>query len=492
MLNRKLHLSMALSLCAGLSWPYPGWAQQVPPSGPGKNTPAWFKAAVSEKWSGDLDGMVKRRVIRALVVYSQTYFFLDQGTQRGLSYDALEGFENDLNKQLKTKNLRVNVVFIPVRRDELIPALLEGRGDIAAAGITITAARDKLIDFSIPLVEPVNEIVVSGPESPVLAVIDDLSGKEVFVRESSSYFDHLQSLSAALVKAGKPPVKLRPAPETLEDEDLLQMLNAGLVQFVVVDDMKMQLWTQVLPKIAAHPELAVNSGGAYAWMFRENSPQLKQSIDAFIKHHPKSDPSRNEVLRKYLKSTKYVKSSTSPQELQKFDATIDLFRKYGDQYSFDTLLIIAQGYQESRLDQKVHSRVGAVGVMQVMPQTGKAMQVGDIVKIEPNVHAGVKYIASIRDKYFANMPMDEFNKSLFAFAAYNAGPSKIMTLRSLAEKRGLDPNVWFDNVEIIAADKIGRETVTYVRNIYKYYISYRLVLDRKQERDAAVKTVEGK
>jgi membrane-bound lytic murein transglycosylase MltF len=118
--------------------------------------------------------------------------------------------------------------------------------------------------------------------------------------------------------------------------------------------------------------------------------------------------------------------------------------------------------------------------------------VGDIVKIEPNVHAGVKYIASIRDKYFASMPMDDLNKALFAFAAYNAGPSKIMTLRSLAEKRGLDPNVWFDNVEIIAADKIGRETVTYVRNIYKYYIAYRLVLDRKQERDAALKAVEGK
>jgi membrane-bound lytic murein transglycosylase MltF len=247
----------------------------------------------------------------------------------------------------------------------------------------------------------------------------------------------------------------------------------------------------VLPKITVHPELVINAGGSYAWMMREKSPQLQQSINAFIKRHPNSDATRGEILRKYLKSTKYVKGATSAEEMRKFDATINVFRKYGDRYSFDALLIIAQGYQESRLDQKVRSPVGAVGVMQVMPQTGHAMKVGNIVEMEPNVHAGVKYIASIRDKYFADLPMDELNKSLFAFAAYNAGPSRIKSLRNLAEKRGLDPNVWFDNVEIIAAEKIGRETVTYVRNIYKYYISYRLVLDKKKERNDAIKAVQG-
>jgi membrane-bound lytic murein transglycosylase MltF len=471
-------------------------AQKAPPAGKstppaaGKSTPPWLAAALANKWTGDLDGMLKRRVIRALVVYSQTYYFVDKGTQRGASYEALVGFENRLNKVHKTKHLRVTMVFIPVKRDDLIPALIEGRGDIAASGLTITAARDKLIDFSDPILQPVNEIVVSGPESPAVLSIDDLSGKEVFVRSSSSFYEHLRALNAQLEKTGKPPIKLRAAPESLEDEDLLQMLNAGLVHFVVVDDMKARLWKQVLPKIEVHPDLTVNSGGAIAWMVREKSPLLLGEINAFIKRHPNSDATRGEILRKYLKSTKYVKNSTSPKELQRFNATIDLFRRYGDKYSLDSILMIAQGYQESRLDQKVHSPVGAVGVMQVMPATGKQMGVGNIREIGPNVHAGVKYIASIRDQYFDDLPMDSLNKGLFSFAAYNAGPSRILSLRALASKRGLDPNLWFDNVEVVAADKIGRETVTYVRNIFKYYVAYRLVLDRKKERDDALKSVE--
>ncbi|MEJ0007285.1 MAG: lytic transglycosylase F [Steroidobacteraceae bacterium] len=431
--------------------------------------------------------MIKRRVIRALVVYSQTYYFVDKGTQRGASFEALTNFDKELNKARKTRNLPITIVFIPVRRDDLIPALLDGRGDIAASGVTVTASRDKLIDFSNPMIGSVSELVVSGPGSPSLSGVGDLSGKEVFVRKSSSYYEHLQKLNADLQKAGKPPITLRLAPESLEDEDLLQMLNAGLVQYVVVDDSIAKLWQQVLPKITVHPELVVNAGGTYAWMIREKSPLLLAEINAFIKRHPNSDAERAEIVRKYLKSTKYVKNAASVQEMQKFDSLIELFKKYGHQYSFDVLMVLAQGYQESRLDQKVKSPVGAVGVMQVMPQTGTQMKVGNIREVGPNIHAGVKYMASMRDKYFGDLPMDDQNKALFAFAAYNAGPNRILSLRNLAQQRGFNPNVWFDNVEIVVAEKVGRETVTYVRNIYKYYVAYGLVLERRKERADALK-----
>jgi membrane-bound lytic murein transglycosylase MltF len=492
-MKRIFHIGAAVWIAACLASPAgvcaTNSATAAAPASPsaGKNTPAWLNTALSKKWTGDLDSMRKRRVIRALVVYSQTYYFVDKGTQRGASFEALTQFGKELNQRLKTKNLGIVVAFIPVRRDQLIPALLDGRGDIAASGITVTANREKLIDFSDPIVQSINQVVVSGPASPALSSIDDLSGKEVFVRASTSQYEHLRALSSGFQKARKPPIKFRLAPEDLEDEDLLQMLNAGLVQFVVGDQMTMNLWQQVLPKIAVHTDLVVHSGDSYAWMVREKSPLLMQEINAFIKRHPNSDPARGEIIRKYFKSTKYVKNSTSEEELRKFDTTIDLFRKYGAQYSFDALLMIAQGYQESRLDQKVHSPVGAVGVMQVMPQTGSQMGVGNITDLEPNVHAGVKYIASIRDKYFGDLPMDELNKDLFSFAAYNAGPSRILSLRTLAQKRGYDPNLWFNNVEVIASEKIGRETVTYVSNIFKYYIAYRLVLDRKKERDEAIK-----
>jgi membrane-bound lytic murein transglycosylase MltF len=79
--------------------------------------------------------------------------------------------------------------------------------------------------------------------------------------------------------------------------------------------------------------------------------------------------------------------------------------------------------------------------------------------------------------------MDRLNKGLFTFASYNAGPGRMQQLRKLAAKRGLDPNVWFNNVELIAAEKIGRETVTYVANIYKYYLAYRMITEQREERE---------
>jgi membrane-bound lytic murein transglycosylase MltF len=447
-------------------------------------------ALPNEKWTGDLDGMIKRRMIRVLVVYSKTFYFVDKGTQRGTAYEAFRKFEEDLNKKLKTKHLRVNVVFIPVSRDELLPALVEGRGDIAAANLTITEAREKIVDFTDPVYSGVNEIVLTGPESPQVATVEDLSGKDVFVRPSSSYYESLTALNARFSKAGKAEVKLQPAPENLEDEDLLEMLNAGLIKLLVVDSHKALFWKQIFPSLTLHEDIAVRSGGRIAWAFRKNSPQLKTELNEFVKQHGKGTAFGNEILRRYLKSTRYVKNATNSEEMKKFQEVVQFFRKYGDKYSLDWLLMAAQGYQESRLDQNVKSPVGAIGVMQVMPATGNELDVGDIRLTEANIHAGVKYIRFMIDQYFKDEPMDDLNKGLFAFASYNAGPGRIRQLRKETEKRGLDPNVWFNNVELVAAEKIGRETVTYVSNIYKYYIAYKLSQQDYTERQETKKQIQ--
>ncbi len=388
----------------------------------------------AREWKGDLDGMVKRRVIRALVVNSKTFYFLDKGRQYGASYEALKAFEKELNKTIKAKDRKIQVFFIPVSRDKIIPALLAGHGDIAAANLTITPERRKQVDFSVPIYSNVSEIVVTGPSSPKIASVEDLSGKEVFVRKSSSYYEHLEQWNARFRKEGKSPVKLRPAPENLEDEDLLEMLSAGLVNLVVVDNHKAQFWKKIFKDITLHPEAAVHTGGEIAWMFRKNSPRLKRAVGAFVKTHKIGTSFGNQVIKRYLKSTRFVKNSTSEAELRKFRQMVALFRKYGDQYDVDYLLLMAQGYQESRLDHSVRSRAGAIGVMQVMPATGKELSVGDVRKLEPNIHAGVKYIRFMIDQYYANEPMDQLNKMLFTFASYNAGPSRIQGLRKEAER----------------------------------------------------------
>jgi membrane-bound lytic murein transglycosylase MltF len=445
----------------------------------------WEALRVLKPWTGDLDGMVRRRTIRALVVYSKTFYFIDQGRQFGLSYEGLRAFEHDLNRKLKADHPKVRIIFLPVARDELIPALLDGRGDIAAANLTITPERQQQVDFSASTLSNVSELVVTGPRSPRIASVDDLSGKQVLVRKSSSYYEHLEGLNERFRTEGKPPVRLRLASEHLEDEDLMEMVNAGLVGLIVVDRHKAEFWQQIFKDIALHPEAAVNTGGAIAWMFRRDSPKLKAAVDGFIRIRAAGTLLGNELIQRYLKSTRLVMDATSEEEIGKYHQTVSLFKKYGDQYDMDHHLLMAQGYQESQLNQEMRSRVGAIGIMQLMPATGELMKVGDITRLEPNIHAGVKYMRTVIDQYYPNDPKDRLNRGLFALAAYNAGPSRIQQLRRDAAKRGLDPNVWFNNVERVAAEKHGAETVTYVSHIYKYYIAYSLVAEDEDERRQA-------
>jgi membrane-bound lytic murein transglycosylase MltF len=442
---------------------------------------------VQQPWIGDYDGMVKRRYIRVLVVSSKTFYFMDQGTPRGLTYDAFKALEEDINKRLQTKHIKVHIVFIPVRRDQLLPDLVAGKGDIAAANLSITPERQKSVDFTDPAYTGVSEIVLTGPQAPQMAAVEDLAGREVFVRKSSSYYESLLKLNKEFERTGKPQVILKTAPEELEDEDLLEMLNAGLVQIVIVDSHKANFWQQVFAEIRLHPSVAVRSGGEIAWAIGQNSPLLKATLNEFIKTHSATTSFGAELFRRYLKNIKYVKNATSEAEIAKFYEIVKLFERYGNEYDMDALLIAAQGYQESRLDPKARSRAGAIGVMQVTPATGKSLKVGDITLTEPNIHAGTKYIRFMIDQYYKGEPMDDLNKGLFAFASYNAGPNRLRQLRLEAAKRGLNPNVWFNHVELVAAEKIGRETVQYVSNIYKYYIAYRLLHEETLAREAAKK-----
>ncbi|MGH8680761.1 MAG: transglycosylase SLT domain-containing protein [Burkholderiales bacterium] len=479
---------LLLALVAALAMlAVPAAAQSPQPAKPKPGRAGLALDFITQKWTGDLDGMVERRLIRVLTVYSKTFFFVDKGAQRGIVHDAGRELEKALNGKLKTKHLRVEVAFVPVSRDELLPALVAGRGDIAAANLTITPERLQAVDFTDPWLTGVDEIVVTGPHSPPIATRGDLAGKEVFVRRSSSYYENLVKLNATFKQQGRAAVTLTPAPEILEDEDLLEMLNAGLVKALVVDSHKARFWKQVFPALTLHPDVAVDTGGEIAWAIRKDSPKLKSELNPFVRKHGKGSAFGNEVFRRYLKDTRYVKNATADAEMRKFKATIGMFRKYGDKYGIDWMLMTAQGYQESRLDQNVRSRVGAIGVMQVMPATGKELNVGDIKQIDSNIHAGVKYVRFMIDRYYRNEPMDDLNKGLFAFASYNAGPGRVAGLRREAAERGLDPNVWFNNVERIAAEKIGRETVAYVANIYKYYVAYSLVQGEYLERMEARK-----
>ena len=446
-----------------------------------------FVSNIVSHRTGDLNAMIKERLIRVLVIPSKIMYWVDKGKKSGIFYELVREFEKNINKNYphKLKHLKTHVAFVPVSRDDLIPALIEGRGDIIVADIAITPKPQKVIDFSDPFYHNINEIVITGPSSPTINSIEDLSGKEVFVRSSSNYWEYLEEHNTEFAKKGILPIKLKPVPEQLEDEDLIEMVNAGLIGIIVVDNYKAKLWSLVLPNIVLHTEIPIKTDLTFGWMIRKNSPLLMKEINTFAKTHKEGTLFGNILLNRYVDNVKFVKHATSEKELKKFEKVVKFFQTYADKYDLNYLLMIAQGYQESRLDQNAKSHVGAIGIMQLMPATGKEMKVGNIKKIEQNIHAGIKYHHWLMDHYFKDEPIDELNKELFAFAAYNAGPSRIIGLRKAAKERGLNPNVWFNNVEILASEKIGSETVTYVANIFKYYVSYKLIEEKKEKQDKA-------
>ena len=432
--------------------------------------------------TGDLDLMERNRKIRALVVDTRPDFFYDRGMPRGVYYEALEQFEKFANQKLRTNALRITVTFIPVRPDQLESGLSEGLGDMIGTGIVVTPDREQRVAFSVPLRKNVKVIVVGGPHFGAISSLSDLSGREIYANPLAFYYSQLLRLSDELVRAGKPAIHIKPADKNLMEEDLIEMVAAGMLPATVASDQRAAFWSQVFSQIRTYPDFPLASEGQIAWVMRKNNPQLKSLVDEFVRSHAAGTTFGNVLLRRYLHNTKWVRNDTAPSEMKKLFSYEPLFKKYSAQYDFDYLMIAALGYQESMLDQGKRSPRGAVGIMQVIPKyaAGPPIGIRNVDKPENNINAGVKILHHIASTYFGDNKLDPMDRTLFTFAAYNAGPTRIARLRKQAQLEGLDPGKWFGNVDTVVAQDIGRETVQFVSNIYKYYVAYKLTLDKQQ------------
>src|SRR5262249_7099636 len=377
----------------------------------------------------DFDGlMTKHRGIRVVAPYSRTLYFNDKGRERGISADFVRDFERYINQKYAKELAKrpITVLIRPTTRDVLLKNVAEGLADIAVGNLTVTEERLKLVDFVAPEgVKPVNELVLTGPKSPAISTAEDLSDKTVHVRKTSSYHDSLVALNARLKKAGKPAVKLVFVPDALEDEDMMEMLNAGLFEAIVVDDWKARVWAQVLPKMKVNEGAVVREGGKIGWAIRKGSPKMAAELNEFYTKFIEKQGVYQSRMKQYYARIKELKDPTGSAERKRFEDTLALFRTYGGKYRFDPLMLAAQGYQESQLNKTAKSHVGAAGIMQVMPATGAELKVGDIHQAEPNVHAGTKYMDQLMAKYLGDGQFDDTNRTLFAFACYNAGPGNI-------------------------------------------------------------------
>lgn len=444
-----------------------------------------------EKWTGDLDGIAKRRMLRILVVPSALGFYFNGTEMQGAMFELGLELEKVLNKKFKTGNFAINVVFIPVAREEMLSKLAAGYADIA--GTIAERAQAAQVDYTAPLIPDAQGVVVTGAAAPPITRLEDLSGQEIYVPENTAIWDKLAELNEQFRKAGKAPVKLVPADHNLLEDDIAQAVNAGLIPATIMYDKIADAWSKVLPHLKVHHDVVVGKA-PLCWAVQRNTPQLKAVVNDFIKSHGLGTAYGNTIMRRYLQETKWVTDATSRKDLKRFNEMMKLFQQYGNQYSYPYLMLAAQAYQESRLNQKLRSRAGAVGVMQIKPSTAaqSPINIRSVNQLDRNIEAGAKFMRFIETQSSQGELTDPVTESLFALASYNAGPAKIQTLRKEAAEHGYNPNLWFNNVEIIASVDIGRETVQYVSNIYKYYLAYKMVTERQARSTRIEQKIEAK
>jgi membrane-bound lytic murein transglycosylase MltF len=444
-----------------------------------------FLSSLGQPRSGDLDGMLQRRFIRFLVPYNKSLYMIDRGRQMGLVAELGQAFEAWINARYAKSHLKVHVVFLPDSRDALMPDLIKGKGDIVAADLTITPERKALVDFATPWLRNVKEVFVTGPTAPNLNSLDEFAGKEAFVRASSAHLSSLKRLNQSFAARGLAPIVIRFLDEDLEDDDILQMVSAGMLPYAITDDYQAHLWARILPGLKSRDDLVLSDEGAIAWAIRKNSPRLQKELAAFVAAHGNDTSFGAIIMRRYFTGPEALHNSASPLAAQRFQELLKVFERSGKKYGFDDLMLMAQGYQESQLDQSRRSPMGAVGVMQVLPSTAAAPPLnirGVDRDVQTNVDAGAAYLRLVRDRYVNDPTLSDPDRTLMTFAAYNAGPGNFLKIRRVAVASGLNPRLWFNNVETGAAKVIGRETVQYVANIFKYYISFKLAEERLAEK----------
>ena len=434
-----------------------------------------------EPWTGDLPDMAERRVVRLLTVHEPMFFGFDGHRQSGLIAEAAVKLEEFLNQRLERNQLKVVVLVQPVTRDLLIPFLEEGRGDIAAAGLTITPERLERVDFAHPTATGISEIVVTGPGTEVAVPnrIEDLGALELHVRPSSSYWESLQALDQDLREQNLEPLNLVAVDEVLDAEDLLEQVSVGNSPATVVDAYQAEFWSKIYPDLVLHPALAVRTDGEIGWAIRKESPVLKEALNDFLREYRPGTLTGNIILNRYTQDTSRVQRVRRAEHAHSLTRLRGSFEKHSTAHGLDWVLVVAQAFQESRLGADTDNSHGAVGIMQIKPASAAEAGVDDISTDDRNIEAGAAYLRYLIDHYFDDPGLDPTTRQVFAIAGYNAGPTRIRNLRRKTAAAGLDPDKWFDNVEVLVAREVGRETLRYVSNIMKYYVTFTLMIEER-------------
>ena len=446
---------------------------------------------VTQPETSDWPAIERRGLLRVLVPRDRTNFFFAAGRLRGMEYELVHEFERSLAREPGGARPQIDVAYVPVAFDRLLPALLEGLGDVAAGGLTITPEREREVAFSEPYFTGVAQIVVAHRTAPPLASLDELSGRLVAVGSGSSYLASLERLNQQFAARNLAPVRVETPGRGFATEDMLELVHSGAFPYTVADHHVAELWSGVLDGLRLCPQLQLTSGDRIAWAVRRDNPALKAVLDAFLLEHRKGTTTGNVLFQRYFKDTQWVEAPDLELDSGKLGAILEPLQRFAAQYGFDWRLIAAQAYQESRLDPEARSRSGAIGLMQLMPATAKDMGFSDVSGIEENLEAGIKYMAWLRDHYFSDPSVPEAARLDLTLAAYNAGPGRVRRWRREAPELGIDPNAWFGELENLALERVGFEPVRYVANINKYCVILTRLLEERARKEEELRKLQG-
>ena len=449
---------------------------------------SFFASAQSSKvgenaWLGSYSEMLQRGVIRIAVPYDLSIYINNKGIPQGFSVDMAKGLQTWINRQHadELRGKSVTVKLVPIPEHELYTSLSSGKADMVIGDLGINQPQQNSHEFLLNHASKLErEVLVSGPSSIPINGPEDLSGQTIYGGRNSNFPLTLQELNKGLKHKGKPPINIVSPIGDLDSEDLLDMVNSGLIPFVIVSDWKANLWKPIYKNIVIHDDIYVKDLGWIGWATRSSNPDLNNDIIGFVASDTFDDARKLYRQQEYSYHAKGLKNPIEKSAWARFESMRPFFDQFGAQYNLDPLFIASLGFQETLLTQSAVSNVGAIGVMQLMPATGDSMGVGNIRLLEPNIHAGADYLNQLITKFFPDAQFEGDNRSLFAIASYNIGPNNVAKARDQAREMGFDPNQWFRNVEYIATERMGYEPMVYVRNVYKYFISYGLKLDKIQ------------
>ncbi|MFO0996637.1 MAG: transporter substrate-binding domain-containing protein [Alphaproteobacteria bacterium] len=468
---------LALCLLAGAAV-----AAESPDADDGIATGRSIIGRTLEAHRGDLPAMVERRSIRVLTAFSRTNFFVADGQPRGFEHDNLAGFDAFLAHWLArelpaeaAQHPHVTLAFITLPFAELIPALLEGKGDLIAANMIVSPTREKLVTFSDAYLEDVSDVLVTGVRAGPFHSVDDLAGRTVHVQRARGHEERLHHVNTTLAARGLAPIRVIEMPPALNSEDLLEMVNAGVIEATFVHDHVADLWAHVFPDIRVHAEVALADRARIAWATRPDSPLLRRALDDFLRHRARRHEGKADALFvEYYgnPALEWLRNPLGPDDRDRLAELAPHFRENGQRRDFEWRLLAAVAFQESGLNQAVVSNRGAVGIMQLLPSTARELGYADISSVEHNIAAGTAYLDHLRRSHFVDPAITRPDQIYFTLAAYNCGPARVQELRRLAKENGLDPNRWFGQVEQEALRVVGEETVRYVANIHRYFIAY--------------------